>query len=205
MVAIASAVIAAVLITRKAARALRTGYRSVHTQVSERATTTLTTLQARALPAGPRQEVAKLRHDLRRSRDATARLLNVASGPLGHLPDLAHQLAQATDILDRQLAGLQREPETAHISAALTALRPPVREATTAGAELRSAIRQATSTLTTTDWSALTGDIRDEIHAVSAGIAYLHSQTAVPVLPSASYSPSSFRTAASERPPTGSR
>ena len=205
VVAVVSAAIAAVLVTRKAARALRTGYRSVHTQVSERAAATLTTLQARALPAGPRQEVAELRHDLRRSRDATGRLLAAASGPLGHLPDWAHQLAQATDTLDRQLAGLQREPDTAHMSAALTALRPLVREATTAGAELRSAIRQADSALATTDWSALTGGIRDEIHAVSAGIAYLHSQTAVPLLPSASHSPSSFRTGHSQRPGAGSR
>jgi hypothetical protein len=100
VVAIASAVIAAVLLTRKAARALRTGYRSVRTQVSERAAATLTTLQARALPAGPRQEVAELRHDLRRSRDATARLLAAASCPVGHLQERAHQLAQATDTLD---------------------------------------------------------------------------------------------------------
>jgi hypothetical protein len=200
VVAIASAVIAAVLVTRKAARALRTGYRSVHNQVSERAAAALTTLQARALPAGPRQEVAELRHDLRRSQEATAGLLATASGPLGHLPDWARQLAQAADTLDRQLAGLQREPNTAHMSAALTALRPPVREAIAAGAELRSAIRQAGSTLATTDWSALTGGIRDEISAVNAGIAYLHSQTAVPVLPSASHSPSSFRTGHSQRP-----
>ena len=193
LVAVVSGAIAAVLVTLKAARALRTGYRSVHTQVSERAAATLTTLQARALPAGPRQEVAELRHDLRRSRDATARLLTAASGPLGSLTDWAQQLAQATDTLDRQLAGLQREPDTAQMSAALTALRPLVREATTAGAELRSAIRQADSALAATDWSALTGGIRDEIHAVSAGIAYLHSQT-VPLLPSASYSPSSLRT-----------
>ena len=193
-IAIASAVIAAVLLPRKAARALRTGYRSVHTQVSERAAATFTTLQARALPAGPRQEVAELRHDLRRSRDATARLLATASGPLGHLPDWAHPLAQATDTLDGQLAALQREPDTAHMSVALTDLRPVVREATTAGAELRSAVRQAGSTLVTSDWSALSGGIRDEIHAVSAGIAYLHSQTAVPVLPSAGQSPLSFRT-----------
>jgi hypothetical protein len=179
-IAIASAVIAAVLLTRKAARALRTGYRSVHTQFSERAAATFTTLQARALPAGPRQEVAELRHDLRRSRDATARLLATASGPLGHLPDWAHQLAQATDTLDGQLAALQREPDTAHMSVALTDLRPVVREATTAGAELRSAVRQAGSTLVTSDWSALSGGIRDEIHAVSAGIAYLHSQTGSP-------------------------
>jgi hypothetical protein len=189
LVAIVSATIA-VLVTRKAARALRTGYRSVQTQVSERAAATLTTLQARALPAGPRQEVAELRHDLRRSRDATGRLLATASGEVGR--DWAQQLAQATDALDRQLAGLQREPNTAHISTALTALRPLVREATTAGAELRSAIRQADSALATTDWSALTG-IRDEIHAVSAGIAYLHSQT-VSLLPSASHSPSSLGT-----------
>ena len=200
LVAFSAAAIAAVLVTRKAARALRTGYRSVHTQVSERAAATLTTLQARALPAGPRQEVAELRHDLRRSRDATGRLLAVASGPLGHLPDWAHQLGQATDTLDRQLAGLQREPDTAHMSAALTALRPLVGEATTAGAELRSAIRQAGGALATTDWSALTGGIRDEIHAVSAGIAYLHSQTAVPLLPSASHSPSNSRTGHSQRP-----
>jgi hypothetical protein len=205
VVAVAAAVIAAVLLTRKAARALRTGYRSVHTQVSERAAATLTTLQARALPAGPRREVAELRHDLRRSRDATARLLAAASGPLGHLPDLAHQLARATETLDRQLAELQREPDSAHLSAALTALRPPVRDATTAGAELRSAIRQAGSVVATTDWSVGTGGIRDEIHAVSAGIAYLHSQTAVPVLPSASYSPSSFRTGHSQPPSAGSR
>ena len=143
LVAVASAAIAAVLLTRKAARALRTGYRSVHTQVSERAAATLTTLQARALPAGPRQEVAQLRHDLRRSRDATGRLLAAPSGRLGHLPDWAHRLGQATDTLDHQLAGLQREADTAHVSAALTALRPLVREATTAGAELRSAVRQA--------------------------------------------------------------
>jgi hypothetical protein len=196
-IVIASAVIAAMLLTRKAARALRTGYRSVHTQVSARAAATLTTLQARALPTGPRQEAAELRLDLRRSRDATARQLAAASGPLGHLADLAHQLAQATDTLDGQLAALQREPDTAHMSAALTALRPPVREATTAGAELRSAIRQAEGTLATTDWSVLTGGIRDEIQAVSAGIAYLHSQTAGPVLPSATHSPASFRTGSS--------
>jgi hypothetical protein len=183
----ASAAIAAALLTRKVARALRTGYRSVHTQVSERATATLTTLQARALPAGPRREVAELRLDLRRSREATAGLLAAASSPLGHLPDLAHRLAQATDILDGQLAGLQREPDTAQISAALTVLRPPVREVTTACAELRSAIRQAGSTLATTDWSALTGGIQDEIQAVTAGIAYLRSQTAVPGLPSTSH------------------
>jgi hypothetical protein len=205
LVAIASAAIFAVLVTRKAARALRTGYRSVHTQVSERAAATLTTLQARALPAGPRQEVAELRCDLRLSRDATARLLAVASGPLGHLPEWAHQLAQATDNLDGQLAGLQREPDSAHLSAALTALRPLVREATTAGAELRSAIRQAGSALATTDWSALTGGIRDEILAVSAGIAYLHSQAAVSPLPSASHSPLNFGTGYSQRPSAASR
>jgi len=191
VVALAAAAIAVVLVTRKAARALLTGYRSVHTQVSERAAATLTTLQARTLPAGPRQEVAELRHDLRRSRDATGRLLVAASGPLGHLPDWAQQLAQASDTLERQLAGLQREPDTAQISRALIALRPLVREATTAGAELRSAIRQADGALASTDWSALTGGIRDEIHAVSAGIAYLHSQTVVPLLPSASHSPHS--------------
>ena len=184
LVAIASAAIAAVLIMRKAARALRTGYRSVHTQVSERAAATLTTVQARALPAGPRREVAELRHDLRRSRDATARLLAASSGALGHFPDWARRLDQATDTLDRQLVGLQREPDTAHLSAALSGLRPLVREATTAGAELRSAIRQTGDPLATTDGSTLTGGLRDEIHAVSAGIAYLHSQTAVPVLPS---------------------
>jgi hypothetical protein len=204
-IAIASAVIAAVLLTRKAARALRTGYRSVHAQVSERADATLTTLQARALPAGPRQEVAALRHDLRRSRDATARELAAAPGALGHLPDWAQRLTQATDTLDRQLARLQREPDTGHMSAELTGLRPLVREATTAGAELRSAIRQAGSTLATTDWSPQTGGIRDEIQAVSAGIAYLHSQTAVPVLPSASHSPSSFRTGRGTLPGAGSR
>jgi hypothetical protein len=204
VVVVALAAIAAVLVTRKAARVLRTGYRSVHTQVSERATTTLTLVQARALPAGPHQEVAELRLDLRRSRDATAWLLAAASGPLGHLPDWAHQLAQATDTLDRQLAELQGEPETAHMSAALTALRPLVREATTAGAGLRAAIRQAGSTLATTDWRALTGGIRDEICAVSAGIAYLHSQTAVHIPPSASHSPSSFRTIHSPRPGAGS-
>jgi hypothetical protein len=197
--AVASAAIAAVLVTRKAARALRTGYHSVHTQVSERAAATLTMLQARALPAGPRQEVAELRHDLRRSRDATDRLLAAAPGPLGRLPDWADQLAQATDALDRQLAGLQREPDTAHMSAALTDLRPLVQEVTNAGAELRSTIRQAGSALATTDWSALTGGIRDEIHALSAGIAYLHSQT-VPLLPSSSQSPSSFRAGRSQRP-----
>jgi hypothetical protein len=205
VVTVASAVIAAVLLTRKAARALSTGYRSVHTQVSYRAATALTTLQARALPAGPRQELAELRHDLRRSRVATARLLAATPGPLGQLPDWAHQLAQATDTLDRQLAGLQREPDTAHISAALTALRPPVREATIAGAELRSAIRRADSTLATTDSSAVPGSIRDEIRAVSAGIAYLHSQMAVPVLPSASHAPASFRTGHSQRPGAGWR
>ena len=194
VVAITLSVIAAVLLTRKATRALRSGYRSVHTQVSERAAATLTMLQARALPAGPRQEVAAWRHDLRRSRDATARVLAVASGPLGQLRDWAHQLAQATDTLDGQLAALQREPDTAHMAAALTALRPAVLEVTTAGAELRSTIRQAGSTLAPTDGSVLTGGIRDEIHAVSAGIAYLHSQTAVPLLPSASHSPSNFRT-----------
>jgi hypothetical protein len=194
VVVVASTAIAALLVTLKAARALRKGYRSVHTQVSERAAATLTTLQARALPAGPRQEAAEMRHHLRRSRDATGRLLAAASGPLGHHPDWAHQLAQATDTLDRQLAELQREPDTAHMSAALTTLRPLVREATTAGAELRSAIRQAGSALATTDWTALTGGIRDEIQAVSAGIAYLHSQTAVPLLQPASHSPSSFRT-----------
>jgi hypothetical protein len=204
-IAIASAVIAGVLLTRKAARALRTGYRSVHAQVSERAAATLTTLQARALPAGPRQEVAELRHDLRRSRDATARLLTGASGPLGHLPDWARQLAQATDTLDRQLAGLQREPDATHMSAALTSLRPLVLEATTAGAELRSAIRQADSALATTDWNTLTGGIRDEIYAVSAGIAYLHSQTAIPVLQSASHPQSSSRSGHNQRPPAGSR
>jgi hypothetical protein len=203
-VAVASAAIVAVLVTRKAARALRTGYRSVHTQVSERAAATVTMLQARALPAGPRQEVAELRHNLRRSQEATAGLLATASGPLGHLPDWAHQLAQATDTLDRQLAGLQREPDSGHMSAALTALRPVVLEATTAGAELRSAIRQAGSALATTDWSALTGGIRDEILAVSAGIDYLHSQT-VPPLPSAGHSPSSLPTGPSQRPGAGSR
>ena len=199
VVTIASAVIAAVLLTRKAARALRTGYRSVHTLVFERAAATLTTLQARALPAGPHQEVAELRLDLRRSRDATAWLLAAASGPLGHLPDWARQLAQATDTLDRQLAGLQREPDATHMSAALTSLRPLVLEATTAGAELRSAIRQADSALATTDWNTLTGGIRDEIYAVSAGIAYLHSQTAFPLLPSPSHSPSSLRSVHSQR------
>jgi hypothetical protein len=90
------------------------------------------------------------------------------------------------------------------MSAALTALRPLAREATTAGAELRSAIRQAESALATTDWSALTGGIRDEILAVSAGIAYLHSQT-VPLLPSAGHSPSNCRTRQSQRPGAGSR
>jgi hypothetical protein len=205
VVAFASAVIAAVLVTRKAARALRTGYRSVHTQVSDRAAATLTTLQARALPAGPRQEVAELRRELRRSRDATDRLLGAASGPLGHLPDWAHQLSQATDTLDRQLSGLQREPNTAHLATALAALRPLVWEVTTAGAELRSAIRQADSALATTVWSALAGDIRDEIHALSAGISYLHSQTAGPLLPSVSHSPSSLRTGYSQRPAAGSR
>jgi hypothetical protein len=205
VVAVAAAAIAAVLVARKAARALRTGYRSVHTQVSERAAATLTTLQARALPAGPRQEVAELRDDLRRSRNATARLLSAPSDPQGHLPDWAHRLAQATDTLDSQLAMLQREPDIAHISAALTALRPPVREVITAGAELRSAIRHAGSRLAPSDWSALTGGIRDEIHAVSAGIAYFHSQTAAPVLASASQSPSSFRTGHSQRPAAGSR
>jgi hypothetical protein len=205
VVVVVSALIAAVLVTRKTARALRTGYRSVHAQVSERTASTLTMLQARALPAGPRQEVAELRLDLRRSRDATGRLLAAASGPLGHLPDWAHQLAQATDNLDRQLAALQREPDTDHMSAALAGLRPLVREATTAGAELRSAIRQAGSALATTDWSALTGGIRDEVQAVSAGIAYLHSQTAIPVLPSASHTPSSFRTGHSQQPGPGSR
>jgi hypothetical protein len=205
VVAIASAAIALVLLTRKATRALRAGYRSVHTQVSERAAATLTTLQARAPPAGPRQEVAELRHHLRRSRDATARLLAAAPGPLRHLPDWVHQLAQATDTLDRQLAGLQREPDTVHMSAALTALRPAVQEATTAGAELRSAIRQADSKLATTDWSTLTGGIRDDIGAMSAGIAYLHSQTVVPGLPSASQQPSSFRTGRSRRSRPGWR
>jgi hypothetical protein len=203
VVAVVSAVIATVLVTRKAARALRAGYRSVHTQVSDRASATVTMLQARALPAGPRQEVAELRLDLRRSQDATARLLAAASGPLGHLPDWAHRLAQATDALDRQLVGLQREPDTAHMSAALTALRPLVREATTAGAELRSAIRQA-GALATIDWGALAGGIRDEIAAVSAGIAYLHSQT-VPQLPSAHQSPSSFRAGRSQQLGAGSR
>jgi hypothetical protein len=90
------------------------------------------------------------------------------------------------------------------MSAALTDLRPLVREVITAGAELRSAIRLAGSTLATTDWSAVTG-IRDEIQAVSAGIAYLNAQTAVPVLPCASHSPSSFRTGHRQRPRTGSR
>jgi hypothetical protein len=198
VVAVALAALLAVLITRKAARALRTGYRSVHAQVSERATTTLTTLQARVLPAGPRQEVAGLRHDLRRSGDATRRVLATASGPPGHLPDWADRLAQATDSLDRQLAGLQREPDTAQVSAALTALRPVVREATTAGAELRSAIRQADSMPETADLTALTGGIRDEIHAVSAGIAYLRSQTAVPLPLAASPSSSCFRTGRSD-------
>ncbi len=203
--AFVSAVIAAALVTRRVVRGLRTGYRSVHTQVSERAAATLTTLQARALPAGPRQEVAELRHHLRRSRDATRRLLAVATGPLGHLPDWGHQLAEATDTLDRELAGLQREPDTARMSAGLTALRPLVREVATAGAELRAAIRQSGSALGTTDWSALSGGIRDEIHAVSAGIAYLHSQTAVPLLPSVSHPPSSFTTGHSRRPGAGSR
>jgi hypothetical protein len=68
-----------------------------------------------------------------------------------------------------------------------------VREVTTAGAELRSAIRHADTSLATTDWGTLTGGITDEIHAVSAGIAYLHSQT-VPLLPSTSHPPSSFHT-----------
>jgi hypothetical protein len=190
----ASAAIAAVLVTRKAARALRRGYCSVHSQVSERAAATLTLLQARALPAGPRQEVAALRHDLRRSRDATDRLLAAASGPLGQLSDWAQQLGKATDSLDRQLAGLQRGPDSAHMSATLAALSPLVGEATTAGAELRSAVRQADSAFATTDWSGLTGGIRDEIHAVSAGIAYLHSQAALPLLPSASHSRSNVRT-----------
>jgi hypothetical protein len=200
LVAVAVAAIAAVLVTLKAARALRAGYRSVHTQVSERTAAAVTTLQARALLPGPRREVAELRHDLRRSRDATRRLLATSSGPLGHLPEWAHQLAQATDTLDRQLAGLQGEPDTAQISAALTALRPAAREAITAGAELRSAIRQAGSELAATDWSSLTGGIRDEIQAVSAGIAYLKSQTAVPLLPSASHLPSSFGTGQDQRP-----
>ena len=204
MVAVVSAVIATVLVTRKGARALRAGYRSVHTQVSDRASATFTMLQARALPAGPRQEVAELRVDLRRSQDATARLLAAASCPLGHLPDWAHQLAQATDTLDRQLIGLQREPDTAHMSAALTALRPLVREATAAGAELRCAIRQAGSALATIDWGALAGGIHDEIAAVSAGITYLHSQT-VPRLPSANQSPSSFRAGRSQQLGAGSR
>jgi hypothetical protein len=199
VVAFVSAAVAAVLITRKAIRALRMGYRSVHTQVSERATATLTMLQARALPAGPRQEVAEMRHDLRRSQDATRRLLAGGSGHLGHLPEWAHQLARASDTLDRQLAGLQREPDTAHMSEAVTGLRPLVWEATAAGAELRSALRQAGSALATTDWSALTGGIRDEIHAVSAGIAYLQSQTA-PLLPSAGHSSLSLRTGHSQRP-----
>jgi hypothetical protein len=53
VVCVVSAAIAAVLVTRKAARALRTGYRSVHTQISERAAATLTTLPARVLPSGP--------------------------------------------------------------------------------------------------------------------------------------------------------
>jgi hypothetical protein len=204
-IAIASMVIAAVHLTRRGARALRTRYRLVHTQVSERAAVALTTLQARALPAGPRQQVAELRHDLRRSREATARLLAAASGPLGQLPDWAHRLTQATDTLDRQLAWLQREPDTAQMSEALTALRPMVREVTIAGAELRATIRQAGSRLATTDWSALTGGIRDEIQAVSAGIAYLHSQTAVPVLPSASRSSSSFGTGHTQQPRAGGR
>jgi hypothetical protein len=204
-IVIVLAAIAAVLLTRKAARALRTGYRSVHTRVSGRTAATLTTLQARALPAGPRREVAELRCDLLRSRDATARLLAATSGPLGHLPDWAHQVAQATDTLDRQLATLQREPDTAQMSAALTTLRPLVGEATTAGAELRSAIRQADSALAPTDWTALTGGIRDEIRAVSAGIAYLRSQTAVPVLPFTSDSPSRFGTGRSQPPRTSSR
>jgi hypothetical protein len=194
VVAFASASIVALLVTRKAVRALRTGYRSAHSQVSERAAATLTTLQARALPPGPRQEVAALRHNLRRSREATGRVLDAASGPLGHLPDWAHQLAQATDTLDHRLAELQREPDTVHMSAGVAVLRPLVREATTAGAELRSALRQADSALAPTDWSALTGGIRDEIYAVSAGIAYLRSQTAVPLLPSASHSRSKLRT-----------
>jgi Sec-independent protein translocase protein TatA len=201
----ASAAIAAVLVTRRAARALRTRYRSVHAQASERAAATLITLQARALPAGPRQEVAELRHDLRRSRGATGRLLAAASGPLGNLPDWARRLGQATDTLDRQLAALQREPDTAHVSAALTSLRPLAEEATTAGAELRSAIRQADSALASTGWSSPAGGIRDEIHAVSAGIAYLQSQTALPLLPSASHSPSNLRSGHSQRPAAGSR
>jgi hypothetical protein len=180
---VASAAIAAVLVTRKAARALGAGYRSVHTQVSERAAATLTTMQARTLPAGPRREVAELRHDLRRSRDATARLLAASSGPLGQFPDWGRRLDQATDTLDRQLVGLQREPDPAHLSAALSSLRPLVREAITAGAELRSAIRQAGGPSAAADGSTLAGGIRDEIRAVSAGIAYLHSQTTVPVLP----------------------
>ena len=60
---------------------------------------------------------------------------------------------------------------------------PAGAEVTTAGAELRAAIRQSGSALGTTDWSALTGVIRDEIHAVNAGIAYLRCQTAVPLRP----------------------
>lgn len=183
--------IVAVLLALKAARALRTGYRSVHTQVSEQTAATFTTLQAHVLPAGPRQEVAELRHHLRRSRDATGRLLVADSGPLGQLSDWANQLAQVTDSLDRQLAGLQREPDTAHMRAALTALRPQAREAITTGAELRSAIRQAGSTLAATDLGPLTSRIRDEVQAVRAGIAYLQSQTAVSPLPAASSSPSS--------------
>jgi hypothetical protein len=110
-------------------------------------------------------------------------LLAASPGPLGHFPDWARRLDQATDNLERQLFGLQREPNTAHMSAALSDLRPLVREATTAGAELRAAMRQTGGPLAATDRSTLTGGILDEIRAVSAGIAYLHSQTAVPVLP----------------------
>lgn len=173
----AGAVALAILVLQAA----RSAYHRTRQRVADQADGALVSLRARALPPGPRQELAGLRRRLRGSDRATARLMEQARAavrPVGELPDWARRLDRVTWALDTQLAHLEREPDAGRLAAGLGSLRPQVEEVCQAGGALRATIRQVTTATSLTECAELAAGLGEEIEAVQAGVTYLRTQVA---------------------------
>ena len=168
---IAALMVAGLLARRAIRRRLPAGR-----QLADRA---VTRWRAQTLPAGPRRRVAELRAQLEdglRVAGRQAGEMHAMPTPLGMLPALIGQLADAGRSLEEHLRQLEREPDEARLAATLPAAGQQVSQWCAAAAAARETARSAALAVSARQLRELTSQVGLEVASVQAGIDYLKTQ-----------------------------
>lgn len=142
---------------------------------------TMLNLQAEGMPAGPRRELAELRLELDQALgDARGAItaLDAGGGAQGDLASLVRRLEAIGGGLSAQLDVLGRTVQDDGLAAMLPSLAPRVADVQQISGRICAASAASMGGAAQTELEDVTGDVRDELTALDAGVTALKALSA---------------------------